>query len=182
MASLLIIREKLRNFYSRFENYVRPALKFLLAFITFTLINRGVGYARILTKLPVVLIMALLCSFFPTNFILILGVLVILLHLYALSLETVLVAAVIFFLMFLVYFRFSPKDTVLLLFTPICFALKIPYVIPICAGLICTPASVIAAGCGVVMANAEPAVKAAADRITLTNDESGVAAVIEEYL
>lgn len=150
MASLLIIREKLRNFYSRFENYVRPALKFLLAFITFTLINRGVGYARILTKLPVVLIMALLCSFFPTNFILILGVLVILLHLYALSLETVLVAAVIFFLMFLVYFRFSPKDTVLLLFTPICFALKIPYVIPICAGLICTPASVIAAGCGVV--------------------------------
>lgn len=39
-----------------------------------------------------------------------------------------------------------------------------------------------AAGCGVAMENAEPAVKAAADRVTLTNDESGVAAVIEEYL
>ena len=39
-----------------------------------------------------------------------------------------------------------------------------------------------AAGCGVAMANAEPAVKAAADRVTRTNDASGVAAVIEEYL
>ena len=39
-----------------------------------------------------------------------------------------------------------------------------------------------AAGCGVAMANAEPAVKAAADRVTLSNDESGVAAVLEEYL
>ena len=39
-----------------------------------------------------------------------------------------------------------------------------------------------AAGCGVAMENAEPAVKAAADRVTLTNDASGVAAVLEEYL
>ena len=39
-----------------------------------------------------------------------------------------------------------------------------------------------AAGCGVAMANAEPAVKAAADRVTRTNDESGVAMVLEEYL
>ena len=39
-----------------------------------------------------------------------------------------------------------------------------------------------AAGCGVAMANAEPAVKAAADRVTLSNDESGVAAVLEEFI
>lgn len=39
-----------------------------------------------------------------------------------------------------------------------------------------------AAGCGVAMANAEPAVRAAADRVTASNDESGVALVIEEFL
>lgn len=39
-----------------------------------------------------------------------------------------------------------------------------------------------AAGLGVAMQNAEDAVKAAADRITLTNDESGVASVIRELL
>ena len=39
-----------------------------------------------------------------------------------------------------------------------------------------------AAGCGVAMANASAEVRAAADRVTLSNNESGVAAVIEEFL
>lgn len=39
-----------------------------------------------------------------------------------------------------------------------------------------------AAGCGVAMANASPEVKAAADRVTASNDADGVAAVIEECL
>lgn len=39
-----------------------------------------------------------------------------------------------------------------------------------------------AAGTGVAMANAVPEVKAAATRITLSNDEDGVAAVLEEIL
>ncbi len=38
------------------------------------------------------------------------------------------------------------------------------------------------AGLGVAMGNASPAVKAAADLVTGTNDEDGVAAVIERYL
>ena len=38
------------------------------------------------------------------------------------------------------------------------------------------------AGLGVAMANAVPEVKAVADRITTTNDEDGVAAVLEEFL
>ena len=37
-----------------------------------------------------------------------------------------------------------------------------------------------AAGLGVAMANAVPEVKAAAARVTLSNDEDGVAAVLEE--
>ena len=39
-----------------------------------------------------------------------------------------------------------------------------------------------AAGLGVAMANASDEVKRAAERVTLTNDEAGVAAVLEEYL
>ena len=38
------------------------------------------------------------------------------------------------------------------------------------------------AGVGVAMGNGHPSLKEAADRVALTNDEDGVAAVIEEYL
>ncbi len=150
MTQLLMIRERIKSFYSRFEGYCNPALKFILAFITFRMINRNINYAAVLTSLPVAIILSLLCSFFPMNFILVIGVLVILLHLYALSLETVVITGAFFLIMYLLYFRFSPKDTILLIMTPLCFILKIPYVIPICAGLVGSPTSVISTGCGVV--------------------------------
>ncbi len=150
MTQLLTIRESIKSFYSRFENLCKPALKFLLAFITFTMINRGIGYAAIVRSVPVVLVLALLCSFFPINFIVIVSVLMILLHVYTLSLEALVFTGVLFMIMFLMYFRFSPKDTILLLLTPLCFMLKIPYVIPLCAGLVGMPTSVISVGCGVV--------------------------------
>lgn len=38
------------------------------------------------------------------------------------------------------------------------------------------------AGLGVAMANAQPEVKEAADVVTLSNDEDGVAEVIERYI
>ena len=39
-----------------------------------------------------------------------------------------------------------------------------------------------AAGCGVAMENAEDAVKNSADRITLSNNEDGIAYAIKEWL
>ena len=151
MAQLLVIREQLKNFYGRFENYCKPALKFILSLITLLMINGKIGYSSVLTNVAVALIIALLSSFLPMNFIVVVDAIIILMQLYALSLESVVVVGVLLLLMFLLYFRFASKDTVLLLFTPLCFALKIPYVIPLAAGLISTPAAVVSAGCGAVV-------------------------------
>ena len=53
--------------------------------------------------------------------------------------------------MFLLYFRFSPKDTFVVILTPICCMLQIPYAIPLSLGLVGTPASVVSVSCGVVV-------------------------------
>lgn len=53
--------------------------------------------------------------------------------------------------MYLLYFRVSSKQGVLLMLTPICFMIGIPYVIPMLGGLLFGPAAAIPAGCGVVM-------------------------------
>ena len=53
--------------------------------------------------------------------------------------------------MFLLFFRFSPKDSLVVVLTPfLCFA-KVPYVIPIAMGLIGTPASAVSVGCGIIV-------------------------------
>ena len=151
MTTLLVAKQYMKLFYSKYEIYITPFLKFLLAFISLRLINSHLGYRTGINRMTVVLIVALMCSFMPTNFIVVMSALFILLHLYAFSLECTAVIGVVFLLMFLLYFRFSPKDTAVVVLTPICFLLKIPYVIPISMGLIGTPASAVSVACGIIV-------------------------------
>ncbi|MCI6713922.1 MAG: hypothetical protein MR523_03150 [Lachnospiraceae bacterium] len=150
MTTLLVAKQILMTLYSKYEVYITPLLKFLLALISLLLINSRLGYMDSIDKLTVVLIVALMCSFMPMNFIVIMAALFTLLHLYSFSLECAVVVGAGFLLMFLLYLRFSPKDTLVVLLLPICFLLKIPYVIPIAMGLIGTPASAVSVACGVI--------------------------------
>lgn len=151
MTNLLVLREQLKRFYGKYEVYITPALRFLLAFMSFSMINHAIGYMSALNSIAIVLILALLCSFLPLNFTVILAAAVSLVHLYAFSLECAVVALAVFLLMFVLYFRFSPNDTVVVLLTPMLFVLKIPYAVPIAMGLIGTPVSAVSVACGVIV-------------------------------
>lgn len=151
MTNLLVLREQLKRFYGKYEVYITPALRFLLAFMSFSMINHAIGYMSALNSIAIVLILALLCSFLPLNFTVILAAAVSLVHLYAFSLECAVVALAVFLLMFVLYFRFSPNDTVVVLLTPLFFVLKIPYAVPIAMGLIGTPVSAVSVACGVIV-------------------------------
>ncbi len=151
MTTLLVAKQILMTLYGRYEVYITPLLKFLTALITLLLINSRIGYMDSIDKLTVVLIVALMCSFMPMNFIVVMAALFVMLHIYTFSLECVLVVGVGFLLMFLLYLRFSPKDTLVVVLMPVCFILKIPYVVPLAMGLIGTPASMVSVGCGVIV-------------------------------
>ena len=150
MTTLLVAKQYIKLFYSKFEIYITPFLKFLLALVVLLQINSRLGYMAAIEKITVVLVVALMCSFMPSNFTVIMAALFVLLHLYSFSLECTIVIGAAFFLMFLLYFRFSPGDTAVVVLTPICFLLKIPYVIPISMGLIGMPASEVSVACGVI--------------------------------
>ena len=151
MTNLLVLREQLKKFYSQYELYITPALKALLALVTILIINGSIGYMSELKNIAVVLILALMCSFLPLNFIVVIAAAVTLGHLYKFSMECAVVALAVFLVLFILYFRFSPRDTVAVLLTPICFILKIPYVMPIVMGLVGTPASAVSVASGVVV-------------------------------
>lgn len=151
MTGLLVVREQLKIFCGKYEVFLVPVGKFLTALITFIIINMNLGYMEKLAKFPLALILALLCSFLPLNFIIFAAAALVLAHIYALSLEAALIVGILFLLMFLLYFRFSPGDTFVVILTPLCCALRIPYVIPLSMGLVGKPTSVLSVGCGVVV-------------------------------
>lgn len=151
MTTLLVAKQYIKSFISKYEVYLKPLMKLIVALASLIMINNKIGYMHRLDNLSIVLIIALMCSFMPMNFIVFVSAGFIILHFYALSLECAAVTLVLFLVMFLLYFRFSPKDTLVVVLLPICFILRIPYVIPLSMGLLGTPASVVSVGCGVIV-------------------------------
>lgn len=64
MVQLLKMKERFYQFIGRFEIYVMAAVRFVVAYVAFSLINSTTGYMEILSDYPIALILALLCSFF----------------------------------------------------------------------------------------------------------------------
>ena len=151
MTSLVEIKQLIKSFYIRYEMWITPLWKFLLSFLALAQINHHIGYLSAIRPLPIVLMCALLCSFMPAGFMVLVASCFVLGHLYAVSIETLGVALVIFLLMFLLYFRFGPGDTIVLLLTPLLFVFRLPYLMPIALGLLGGPVSVAAMSCGVVI-------------------------------
>ncbi len=151
MTTLLVAKQYIKNFISKYEVYLKPLMKLIVALAAMMMINSRIGYMRRLDDISIVLIIALMCSFMPMNFIIFVAALFTVLHLYALSLECAVIVLVLFLVLFLLYFRFSPKDTLVVLLTPMCFIFKIPYAIPLAMGLLGTPASAVSVGCGITV-------------------------------
>ena len=118
MTTLLELKEKLVRFYGKNEIYVK------LALFTFLVINNSIGYMKLVSKTPVAVILALVCSMLPVNGLIAIAALVVLADLYALSIEVCLVGLLMFAIIYFIYFRFSPKSGIIFLMryrlAPVC--------------------------------------------------------------
>ncbi len=150
MSALLEFRDALRNFYSRHEIYLLPFLKFLLAFLVILAINFNLGAGSRISNTVVVLVVALICACLPMNLLVVVAMLFTVYHFYEISLECAIAGGAVFLLMFLLYYRFSPREALVVLLIPIFFGLKIPFVVPIVTGLLCSFTGAVAVSCGVV--------------------------------
>ena len=151
MTTLLEIREKIKVLYGRNEVFILPIIRFLLAFWVFATVNGRLGYMAKVDNIAIVLIAALTCSFLPNGCMLLIAAVFSLLHMYAMSMEVALVGLCVYLLLFLVFYRFSSKDSLVLMLTALLCLMKLPYIMPIAMGLIGTPVSAISVGSGVIV-------------------------------
>ncbi len=151
MTKLLELRERLRDFYGKFEFYIKPGIRFVVALITFFLINGNIGYMSRLNNPAVAIALALVCTFLPINATVVLAAVLILAHLFALSVEVCVVALLLFLVMFFMYYKFAPKEGYGLLVTPLLCRLGIGEVMPTGLGLAKEPYSILSMICGLVV-------------------------------
>lgn len=170
MIELLVFKEKLKAFYGKYDRYITPVIKFVLAFATFYLLNQNIGFMAKLKNPMIPLLLGILCAFLPYGMMAFLAAVVMLLHLSSVSFELALIMVVFLLIIGILYYGFQPGDSYLMLITPILFFLKIPYAVPLLVGLSGSLVSVIPVSCGVFLFYAIQYVKQNAG--VLTNDAS----------
>ena len=151
MTALLEFKQKLKGLFAQYEVYVMPLLKFVLALVYFMWINSNMGYMRALDNIVVVLILALICSVFPTGMIIFTGCVMMVVHCYALGIEVAGFMLVILLFLMILFLRFSAGKNIIMVFTPLACAFDLPALLPIGCGLLSSPVAALPAGGGVVI-------------------------------
>lgn len=152
MTELLEIKERIRGFCIRYEVYLVPVIKSILAFITFFNIRGHLGYMDRASNLTLILVLALACALLPANMIVVFAAVLILLQLYALSKAACIISFLTLLVLFMLYFRFTPKKGYYAVLTPLAFLFQVPYVMPLVIGLLDeSPTSILAMIAGGIM-------------------------------
>lgn len=151
MTTLLEIKEIIKRFYAKYDIYVRPALKFLLALTSFLMLNGKIGFMQQLRSPLTSVVLAVICAFLPLNGMVLFAGMMMVAHAYALSMEACAVTAGILLVMYLLYFRISPKMGILLMITPLFHMIGVPYAVPLLGGLLFGISAVVPTGCGTVV-------------------------------
>ncbi len=151
MDNIYAIRGRLGQFYAEYSKFLDKGLQLVLALVTFLLINSNVGFMKLASSPLVSVGLAIIAMFLPINFTLLIAGILILDHMYALSLGALATTAIIFVILYIFFFRLTPDYAVLVILTPVAFALKIPYIIPVICGLILAPTSLFSVGSGAVV-------------------------------
>lgn len=149
MNTLVELKEKLKSLYGEYGLYLKPLLQFAVALFLLLQINSMIGYLPVLGNVFVILILALVCAILPLNGTAVICGIVIIGQLFGLGMEIGAVAAVIFLVLYLLYFRFTPKEALALILTPVACGCGMPAAIAIGYGLAGGAFSALSVSCGV---------------------------------
>ncbi len=150
MIQLLLIRDGIKEIFKKYNAAIIPVLRFIAAFLTFTLININMGYNEKLTGVTVLVGLSALAAFFPMGITVLISGILVVLHIYSASMFLSFIFILIIAALYFMLMRFAPKYSVLVLAIPVLSFFHLDALVPIATGLIGTPIAIFAIIPGIV--------------------------------
>ncbi len=151
MYKLLELREKIKVIYSKYSMYIDAAFKFIVALVGMIVINANIGTMAVFNNPLMVVIIALVGALMPKTITVMILMLSIAAHVYSIAMEAAIVVVLLFVLMYLLFFRFTSKESIVLVLMPVLFFMNIPYILPIILGLVASPVSIVSVAFGTLV-------------------------------
>lgn len=150
MTAFLTFRDNVKNFCSKYDKFISPLCKFILALVMFGSISHLTGYNSMLSSVVVVLAAAFVCAFLSEALTLALGGAYACVQITSASIELGITFVVIFIIMYCVYIRFFPKASWVIMFMPFFYIIKFSYFMPILAGMLLGATGMVPAAFGCI--------------------------------
>ncbi len=178
MSVLLELKGKLKEFYEKHFDILRPLLRFVLAFVCFFLVNAQLGSEDGLVLIVIPLVCAFACSFLPDAFIVYISGLLASAQIFMVSSILGIGVLILFLVIFLLIGRYASEQLFIVLAIPLCTIFHVSYVVPIVAALFVGPIVLPAIVLGVIVRYLFIAIAAA---MTAPNLASGTAGNLEIF-
>ncbi|RRD95144.1 hypothetical protein EII17_05065 [Clostridiales bacterium COT073_COT-073] len=149
MIKLYEIKELLTNIFKKYEKFIMPVLRFILAFVIVAKLNGFFNYAKALDKFSIQFGSAALAAFLPGSwFLLLLGAMV-LFQVFSVSLEATIVLFVIMLAVYLLFMPMITEYSWIVILMPLLLHWNLGYLMPLILGLLFSPITLIPMSVGI---------------------------------
>lgn len=151
MDGIITLKEKLLTFYRYHEYPVQIVLRFILALMAFRYVNTTLGYFEVLTGPVPVIFLSAICALTSGSVMVLIMALVVLLHLFKLSMMLSFIALVVFAIFYLIYLKFAPDQGILMVLYPVLGQFNLHFMMPILGAMTFNPFAALPIAFSVVM-------------------------------
>lgn len=151
MTTLLTFRDNIKAFFGRYDYIFTPLFKGIAAYILFFSLNSQFGYMALLDNKTIIIMLAVICAFLPSEVITAVGGVMMALQSFKVSVDVGLLCVAVILIFYCAYMRFSPKTGIVVLIVPLCYSLHLIYALPIILGFLVGPAAIVPAIFGFVL-------------------------------
>lgn len=145
------IKEIITNIYKKYEKFLMPVLRFLVALLVLVKLNAFFGPKTPLDKTSIRILSAALAAFLPGSwFLLLLGAIAVL-QVFAISLEMALILFVFIVIAFLLFLPMVSEYSWVIILMPLLLEWNLGYLMPIILGLLFTPITLIPMSVGIAV-------------------------------
>lgn len=151
MTEVFAVRDKIRDFLRKFDEVITPLFRFIVAFIVFSTMNNLFGYSTLFSKSVVVFLLSVISALVSNPLMAAIAAVQIVVSCFAVSLDTGVIALLLFVLMYCMYMRMFVRCSWVLALVPVLLAWKLGYAVPVIVAVFAGVSGAIPAAFGVLI-------------------------------
>ena len=160
--------------YKSYEIYFKMLVKFLFGMLIFRYITNNLGYYSLFNGTPMHVALSAACAVVPSSIYVLIVALVVLLHMFKLSLAMAALAAIFFLVFYFLYLKFAPEHGLMTIAVPVLMPYGLHFIVPFAGGLMYNPFTIVPSCVSFVFIKGIKYMKEAAAAITGEFDFEGI--------